>query len=404
MRNYLSLLSWAHGNDEIFSTEQAIDWFTLDGCSKSASCFDYDKLKDLNAHYIKESDNTRLRELAIKLFPELAPFAKQLDLAVEMLKPRAKTMGEYKEASTFIWYPRPIEMEEKAAKNVQSDQQNQTMNDVIELLNGYTGDWTAEAIEPLLVKMTEDKGIKLGQLAQPLRASLTGSNASPGIYEVMWVLGKDDCVARLQDALAGKNSVKAAPVKEEKAAPKEDKKQKKGTAPTAAAADQAEFTKLEIKVGLLTKTWHHPESEKLWCEEIDVGEEKPRQVCSGLRAFYTEEQFKAGRKVLVVTNLKPAKMAGFESAGMVLCAANAEHTKVELLDVPEGAKVGERVWIEGVEGEPLPPNQVAKKSILPKVLVDMKTTADRQASWQGKVIMTSGGPCTAPSMADSPVG
>ena len=86
-------------------------------------------------------------------------------------------------------------------------------------------------------------------------------------------------------------------------------------------------------MGLLTKTWHHPDSEKLWCEEIDIGEENPRQVCSGLRAFYTEEQFKAGRKVVVVCNLKPAKMAGFESAGMVLCAANAEHTQVELLEV-----------------------------------------------------------------------
>jgi glutamyl-tRNA synthetase len=233
MRNYLSRLSWAHGNDEIFSTEQAIEWFGLDGCSKSASCFDFDKLKDLNAHYIKECDNTRLRDLAIKLYPELGAFAKQLDMAVEMLKPRAKTMGEYKEASNFIWAPRPIEMEEKAAKNVQSDQQKQTMNDVIELLNGYSGEWSAAALEPLLVKMTEDKGIKLGQLAQPLRASLTGSNASPGIYEVMWVLGKDECIARMQDALAGKNSVKAAAVKEEKAAPKEKEKQKKGTAPTA---------------------------------------------------------------------------------------------------------------------------------------------------------------------------
>jgi glutamyl-tRNA synthetase len=78
MRNYLSRLSWAHGNDEIFSTEQAIEWFTLEGCSKSASCFDYDKLKDLNAHYIKECDNERLRNLAIKLYPELAPFQKQV--------------------------------------------------------------------------------------------------------------------------------------------------------------------------------------------------------------------------------------------------------------------------------------------------------------------------------------
>ena len=164
MRNYLSRLSWAHGNDEIFSTEQAIEWFGLDGCSKSASCFDFDKLKDLNAHYIKECDNTRLRDLAIKLFPELAPFQSKLDMAVDMLKPRAKTMGEYKEAATFIWAPRPIEMEEKAAKNVQSDQQKQTMTDVIELLSGYGGEWSAAALEPVLVKLTEEKGIKLGQV------------------------------------------------------------------------------------------------------------------------------------------------------------------------------------------------------------------------------------------------
>jgi len=394
-----------HGNDEIFSTEQAIEWFTLEGCSKSASCFDYDKLKDLNAHYIKECDNERLRNLAIKLYPELAPFQKQLDLGVEMLKPRAKTMGEYKDASSFIWSPRPLALEEKAAKNVQSDQHKQTMASVVELLGGYTGDWSAAALEPLLVKFCEDKGLKLGQLAQPLRAALTGSNASPGIYEVMWVVGKDECIGRLEDAMAGKNSVKAAEVKEEKAPPKEKEQKKKGGGDKpAAAADQPEFTKLDIRVGLLTKTWHHPDSEKLWCEEIDIGEENPRQVCSGLRAFYTEEQFKAGRKVVVVCNLKPAKMAGFESAGMVLCAANAEHTQVELLEVPEGAKVGERVFIDGVEGEPLPPNQVAKKSVLKYVLPDLKTTAAREASWKGQVIKTSAGPVSCPSMADSPIG
>ena len=404
MRNYLCRLSWSHGNDEIFSTQQAIEWFGLDGCSKGASCFDFDKLKDLNAHYIKECDKTRIRELGIRLYPELAPFAEKLDLAVDMLKPRAKTMGEYRDAAYFIWAPRPIALEEKAAKNVQSEQQKQTMTDVIALLEAYAGAWTAEALEPVLVKMTEDKGIKLGQLAQPLRAALTGSNASPGIYEVLWVLGKDECIARLQDALAGKNSVKAAAIKEEKPTPKDKGKQEKGTKPAAAAADQADFTKLDIKVGLLTKTWHHPESEKLWCEEIDVGEAQPRQVCSGLRAFYSAEQFKPGRKVLVVCNLKPAKMGGVESAGMVLCAANAEHTQVELLEVPDGAQVGERVFISGVEGEPLPPNQVAKKSILPKVIADLKTSATREATWQGKVIVTSAGPITSPSMADCPIG
>ncbi|KAJ1481970.1 hypothetical protein T484DRAFT_1624871, partial [Baffinella frigidus] len=111
-------------------------------------------------------------------------------------------------------------------------------------------------------------------------------------------------------------------------------------------------TTIIIQVGRLTKTWAHPESEKLFCEEIDVGEETVRSVASGLRAFYTEEQFAPGRLVAVVTNLKPAKMAGFESAGMVLAASNDDHTKVELIEVPEGAKPGERIFIEGLEVPP----------------------------------------------------
>jgi len=189
---------------------------------------------------------------------------------------------------------------------------------------------------------------------------------------------------------------------------KKEKKEKKEKAPAAAAAPaaeaQPEWTKLDLRVGELTKTWHHPDSEKLWCEEINVGEEAPRQVCSGLRAHYEADKFCAGRKVVVVCNLKPAKMAGFESAGMVLCAATADHSKVELLEVPEGAKVGERIFIDGLSGEPFAPNQVDKKKVLKNVLPDLKTDGARVACWQGKPMMTSAGPLTAPSMADTPVG
>ncbi|EKX44521.1 hypothetical protein GUITHDRAFT_109640 [Guillardia theta CCMP2712] len=403
MRNYLARLSWSHGNDEIFTTEQAIEWFTLDGCSKSPSCFDFDKLNDLNAHYIKECDKKRLLDIACKLYPELVPFAEKLDMAVDMLKPRAKTIKEYREAASFIWSPRPLEMEEKAAKNVNSDAAKQLLKDVIDAIKEYKAEWNAAELETMLVAFTQAKNLKLGQVAQPLRSCLTGSTASPGIYEVMWVIGKEECIGRIEDALAGKNSVKAAPVSAP-AAPKEEKKEKKGGAAPAPAADQPEFTKLEIKVGLLTKTWPHPDSDKLFCEEIDVGEKEPRSVASGLRAFYSEAEFCAGRKVLVVTNLKPAKMAGFESAGMVLAASNDDHSKVELLEVPEGAQVGERVFIEGLTGEPFQPNQVNKKNVLKNVLPDLKMNADKKLCWQDKIVLTSAGPITVPTMANCPVG
>jgi len=407
MRNYLARLSWSHGNDEIFSTEQAIEWFTLDACSKSPSCFDFAKLQDLNAHYIRECDPARLNALVLKLFPDVEPFKKQFEMATGMLKPRAKTLIEYREAGEFICAKRPITIEEKAAKGVGGANKD-VLKEIVELLTAYSGEWTAEALEPVVVKFAEEHAppLKLGQVAQPLRACLTGSSASPGIYEVMWVVGKEEVIGRCQDAIQGKNPIKEAPKKEEKPAANEGGKEKpkKGGAPAAAAADQPEYTKLEIKVGLLTKTWPHPESEKLFCEEIDVGEANVRSVCSGLRAFYSEAEFCAGKKVAVVTNLKPAKMAGFESCGMVLCAANEDHTKVELLEVPEGAKVGERIMLEGVEGEPLQPNQVAKKNILKNVLPDLKTDGAGLACWQGKPMMTSAGPISAPTMKDSPVG
>jgi len=188
---------------------------------------------------------------------------------------------------------------------------------------------------------------------------------------------------------------------DKKGGEKKEKKEKTAAAPAAApAADQPEFTKLELKVGVLTKTWHHPDSEKLFCEEIDVGEELPRQIASGLRAHFTLENFCPGRKVIVVTNLKAAKMAGFESQGMVMASIHAEG-KVELLDPPADALVGERVFCDGVTGEPMQPNQVQKKKILPEVLKDLRTDAACVATWQGKPMMTSKGAIKVASNANS---
>merc|ERR1712071_676914 len=106
------------------------------------------------------------------------------------------------------------------------------------------------------------------------------------------------------------------------------------------AGDQPDFTKMEIRVGQITKIWHHPEADKLFCEEIDVGEDNKREIASGLREHYTLEQMD-GRKVLGVCNLKAAKIVGFSSNGMVLAAKAVDGSKVELVEPPSDAEVGE---------------------------------------------------------------
>eukprot|EP00929_Paragymnodinium_shiwhaense_P037882 TRINITY_DN20099_c0_g1_i1.p1 TRINITY_DN20099_c0_g1~~TRINITY_DN20099_c0_g1_i1.p1 ORF type:complete len:689 (+),score=183.61 TRINITY_DN20099_c0_g1_i1:81-2147(+) len=213
MRNYLARLSWAHGDDEIFSTEQAIEWFTLEGCSRSAPCFDYDKLNALNQHYIKEADPVRLAELTIKLFPECKAFEKKLKdpKVADLLKPRAKTMVEYKDAFDFIMAKRPIGVTAAAKKNIATDAQKATLTDLVDLFKSHKGEWSAESLEPLIKGYAERKGTKLGDVAKPARAALTGAVNSPGLFEVIWAVGKDECVSRFEDSIAAKNPTKEEP-------------------------------------------------------------------------------------------------------------------------------------------------------------------------------------------------
>ena len=167
---------------------------------------------------------------------------------------------------------------------------------------------------------------------------------------------------------------------------------KKGKA-TQEEVDQPEFTKVEVKVGQITKVWAHPESDKLWCEEINIGDKFPKQVASGLREHFTEEQMKH-RRLLVVVNLKSQTMGKFTSGGMVLCAKAGE--KVVFVNPPEGALIGETVFAEGLTGfKPYSANQMKKNKVLEKVFPDLKTDAAGIATWAGKKLITSTGPCTA---------
>ena len=163
----------------------------------------------------------------------------------------------------------------------------------------------------------------------------------------------------------------------------------------ASDPNQNVFTQVDIRVGKIVKVWEHEGSDKLFCEEIDIGEEKPRQIASGLRKYYQLNDLQ-DRKVLVVCNLKKAKLAGFSSEGMVLCASG--DGKTEFIDPPTDAKIGENVKIDGLTGDPVGSNQMKKRKIWSQVQPGLKTNDDRVACWEGKVILTSAGPCTAKSV------
>lgn len=180
------------------------------------------------------------------------------------------------------------------------------------------------------------------------------------------------------------------------------KKQKK-EAPVEADPNQPEICKLEFKVGEIVKVWVHPDADKLYCEEINVGEEAPRQIASGLRPHFTEEQM-LGQRLLVASNLKAKNLVGFKSHGMVLCAAEAlpdGSEKVEFVEPPKDAPVGEVVTFEGLPTpQPFSPAQVDKRKVWQAAAGGMKTTEDCKAAWNGHVFMTSAGPCTTKTISN----
>lgn len=188
------------------------------------------------------------------------------------------------------------------------------------------------------------------------------------------------------------------------------KKEKKAKQKAASAAGQAKsaaddhpaFTKIEIKIGLISKVWLHPDADKLFCEEIDVGEESPRQIASGLRGHYDLSEMD-GKKVLVVCNLKAANIVGFKSNGMVLAAKSEDGSSVELVSPPDGAEVGERVFIEGLTGDALSAAQVKKRKVWEAVSKGLKTIDGGVATWDGKPIMTSAGSCSVKSLVGAPI-
>jgi len=202
LRNYLLRLGWSHGDDEIISTPEAIEWFDLDAVGRGAARFDFKKLDNLNGHYIREADDARLTGLVVPLIEQNAgraltgeEKAKLLE-AMPGLKARARKLPEIAEGAMFLIDKRPLKIDDAALQTLDDAARNM-LGDVVSCLK--TTSWETESLETALRDFTETKGIKFGALAQPLRAALTGRKTSPGIFDVLKVLGKDESLKRIED-------------------------------------------------------------------------------------------------------------------------------------------------------------------------------------------------------------
>src|SRR5215208_7040954 len=206
LRNYLARLGWSHGDQEIFSTEEMIKAFDLPAVGRSAARFDFAKLESLNGHYIRQADDRELVsqfESVLDHVPEGAELKAKLNhttrgqllRAMPSLKERAKTLIELISGAYFIFADRPLEIEPKAAALL-TPETRILIGKLRTALEAVT-DWRAETTEAAMRNFAEQNNLKLGAVAQPLRVALTGRTTSPGIFDVLAVLGRDECLARL---------------------------------------------------------------------------------------------------------------------------------------------------------------------------------------------------------------
>jgi glutamyl-tRNA synthetase len=205
--NYLLRLGWGHGDREEISRDEAIALFDLDGVGKSPSRFDLKKLQNLNGHYIREADDARLAALVAKRLP--GADAELLTRAMPQLKLRAKDLDELAAGAAFLFKARPLAMDEKAQALLDAEGRARLAR-VSEALHGQNN-WTIEALEATTKALAEELGLGLGKLAQPMRAALTGTTTSPGIFDVLVLLGRGEALARIDDQLDTGPGAQAAP-------------------------------------------------------------------------------------------------------------------------------------------------------------------------------------------------
>lgn len=192
--NYLLRLGWGHGNDEIISRDQAVTWFDIAHVGKGPSRFDLAKLHNINGHYLRETDDARLAGLVAPRMSG-APDLDLLTRAMPVLKVRAKDLDELAAGAAFLFAQRPLPLDPKAEALLTTDARD-LLSQVHSRIAAQSG-WTSEALEANLKAMAEALGLGLGKLAQPLRAALTGQSTSPGIFDVLVLLGREESLARI---------------------------------------------------------------------------------------------------------------------------------------------------------------------------------------------------------------
>ena len=210
LRNYLVRLGWSHGDQEFFTTQEMIEAFDLGSIGRSAARFDFAKLENVNGHYMRHADDGALVEALETILPEHGPprglgteltpeLRSMLLKAMPGLKERAKNLVELLDSASYLHVTRPLKLDEKAVGLLDS-----TARERIGLLHGQFAaldEWTAASTEAAVRSFAEANGLKLGMIAQPLRVALTGKTTSPGVFDVIEVLGRDECLARLADQM-----------------------------------------------------------------------------------------------------------------------------------------------------------------------------------------------------------
>jgi glutamyl-tRNA synthetase len=208
--NYLVRLGWSHGDDEIMSMEQMLEWFDIADVNKGAARFDIRKLEALNGHYIRHADDARLVEALSAILPEMEGgdfFADRMTeerkavllAAMPGLKERARTLVELADGARFLFDTRPLANDEKAELILKEGGRNVLSGLLPEL--GAVESWEIDALETVVRRFAEDNDLKLGKVAQPLRAALTGRSTSPGVFDVLHLLGRDESLDRIRDQI-----------------------------------------------------------------------------------------------------------------------------------------------------------------------------------------------------------
>lgn len=400
-------------------------------------------------------DDLSLDDPAVKEFATAATaLARQMMETTKDAATNAKTVLQYGLPSTFAelqdaeaktmiergnFYPLAMHLVEQFESGAlpQPDTENlmgafqDAMGEAKEA--GLTCQYTAEYMA-YMKAMAKEKGVKGKNLFHPVRLALTGEMSGQDVTKQLSLLslaGAEGSAIDTEKAGAVffaermerlKSFCETIPEEFRTPAAKDDKKgqdksknaksdsntgasSSSSSASSTSGADPKDtydgvpITALDIRVGEVKRVWEHEEADKLYCEEIDVGEDEPRLIASGLKPYLKADDIE-GKKVLVLCNLKARKLVGFPSHGMVLCASNEDHTDVRLVNPPIDAKVGERVTVpdfdfEGEEAEPYAENKIGKKKIVEKLAPFLVTSKYGVPEFLGRPFMTSAGVCTS---------